>query len=41
MLNFGKSDKNRKISGKVDKLNTDHGFNNGISSLFLKDFLRI
>ena len=31
----------KKISGKVDKPNNDHGFNNDISSLFQKDFIRM
>ena len=36
---FGKSDKMRKIRGKVDKPNTDKGFMNDISSLFQSYFL--
>ena len=28
MVDFGKSYKMRKISGKIDKPNTDSGFNN-------------
>ena len=28
----------RKIGGKMDKPNTESGFSNDISSLFLKDF---
>ena len=31
----------RKISGMVDKSDTDNGFSNDISSLFEKDFFRI
>ena len=36
MVDFSKSDKMRKISGKEDKQNTDNGFCNDISSLFKK-----
>ena len=31
MVDFGKSDRMRKISGRVDKPNTDNGFSNDIS----------
>ena len=31
MVNFGESDKMRKISGKVDKSNTYNGFSGNIS----------
>ena len=34
MVEFGKSDKMRKINGKVDIPNADNGFSNDISSLF-------
>ena len=34
MVDFNKSDKMRKISGKVDKSNTDNRFSNDISFLF-------
>ena len=34
MVDFGKSDKMWKTSGKVDKPNTDNEFSNDISSLF-------
>ena len=40
MVDFGKSDKIRKISGKVDKPNIDKEFSNEISSSFSKDYLR-
>ena len=36
MIDFGKSTKMRKISGKVYKTHTDTGFNNDISCLYLK-----
>ena len=41
MIDFDKSDKMRKISGKVDEPNTDNWFSNDISSSFSKDFLRM
>ena len=41
MVNFGKSDKMRKINGKADKPKTDNRFSNDISSLFWKDFLTL
>ena len=31
----------KKISGKMDKPNTDNGFSNNISPLFQKDFFRM
>ena len=34
MVDFGKSDKMMKISGKVNKPNIYHGFSDDISSLF-------
>ncbi len=34
MVDLGESDKMIKISGKVDKSNTDNGFSNDISLLF-------
>ena len=33
VIDFGKSDKMRKIIGKVDKAGIDNGFSNDISSL--------
>ena len=41
MVDFGKSDKMKEISEKVDEPITDNRFNNEISSLFFKDYLRM
>ena len=38
-VDFGKSDKIWKVSGKVDKPNTVNKFNNDISSLFILNFI--
>ena len=40
VVDFGKSDRMRKISGIVDKLDTDNGYNLDISSLFKKRLLQ-
>ena len=41
MVDFGKSDKMRKVSRKLDKANTDNEFSNDILSLLSEEVFRI